>query len=176
MSQVIDTFPSPLALARLQALKVRHVVVHTAALRNPDRYRRVLARMERLKLIVLLAEEGTDRLYRIADLPQTRVGALLFSLPWSDLTPVRIAGRSLGQPFGLQGPNQFLAYLERTRPASRISLRPSTRMTGVFLDVFTGEILSEVTVEVPLSTASSTDVVVPPGRRAVLLDLRPSQD
>ena len=176
MSQVINTFPSPLALARLQALKVRHVVVHTAALRNPDRYRRVLARMERLKLIVLLAEEGTDRLYRIADFPQTRVRALLFSLPWSDLTPVRIAGRSLGQPFGLQGPNQFLAYLERTRPASRISLRPPTRMTGVFLDVFTGEILSEVSVEVPLSTDSSTDVVVPPGRRAVLLSLRPSQD
>ena len=80
----------------------------------------------------------------------------------------------VGLTFGLQGSNQFLAYLENTRPASRIRLRPPTQMTGMFLDVLTGDILREITVEAPFSTDPPTSVVVPPGRRAVILHLRPS--
>ena len=72
---------------------------------------------------MLLAEEGPDRLYRIADLPRTRVRTLLFALPWSELTFV--SGPSPGsylrgsysiaflRTFGLQGPGQFLAYLRK---------------------------------------------------------------
>ena len=183
MALAIDTFPSLVAVARLQALQVRHVVVHTARYRRPENLQRALRRLERQRVLVLLAEEGPDRLYRIADLPRTRVRTLLFALPWSELTFVRgqspgsylRASYSIGRTFGLQGPGQFLAYLENTRPASRLRLRPPTQMTGMFLDAFTGDILTEVIVEAPLSTDPPTRVVVPPGHRAVLLHLRPTE-
>ena len=182
MSQLIGTFPSLPAVVRLQALGVRHVVVHTARYRRPENLRRALTQLERRRVIVLLAEEGPDMLCRIADLPLTRVRALLFALPWSDLTFVRVesagsylrASYSIGRTFGLQGPRQLLAYLENTRADSRLMLRPPVQMTGMFLDGFTGDILGEVTVEAPSSTDPPTSVAVPPGRRAVLLHLRPA--
>ena len=83
MSQVISTFPSVPAVSRLQALRVRHVVVHTASYRRPRELTRRLAGHPDL---VLLAEEGPDRLYRLSELPQTRVGELLLTLPWSELS------------------------------------------------------------------------------------------
>ena len=183
MSRLIGTFPSLPAVARLQALRVKHVVVHMARYRRPENLRRALRRLERQRVLVLLAEEGPDRLYRIADLPRTRVRTLLFALPWSDLTFVRVesagsylrASYSIGRTFGLQGPGQFLGYLENTRAGSRLMLRPPVRMTGMFLDGFTGDILGEVTVEAPSSTDPPASVAVPPGHRAVLLHLRPTE-
>jgi hypothetical protein len=183
MALAIDTFPSLLAVARLQALRVRHVVVHTASYRRPENLRRALRRLERQRVLVLLAEEGPDRLYRIADLPRTRVRTLLFGLPWSELTFVRVqspgsylrGSHRIGRTFGLQWSGQFLAHLENTRPNSRLMLRPLVQMTGMFLDGFTGDILGEVTVEAPSSTDPPTSVAVPPGRRAVLLHLRPTE-
>ena len=180
MAQVIATFPSVPAVARLQTLGVQHVVVHTARYRRPQGIRKALARLEGWTNLVLLAQEGPDRLYRVGDVPQARVGALLLTLPWSDLTFVdgpRVgsylrASRALGLAFGLQGPDQFLAYLEDTTAGSRLMLRLPIRMTGRFLDVATGAVLGELTVEAPLDTEPPEPVAVPAGHHSVILQLR----
>ena len=80
--------------------------------------------------------------------------------------------RGLGLTFALQGPDQFHAYLEDTTTASRLMLRLPVVMTGRFIDVDTGVLLGELTVEPALATARPTRVAVPAGHRAVILQLR----
>ena len=177
---LVATFPSVVAVARMQALGVRHVVVHTSRYRRPDGIREALARLEGRPDLELVAQEGTDRLYRVKYAPSTRVGALLLTLPWPDLVfvdgpregSVLRAWSGLEVVHGLQGPDQFLAYVEDTTLDSRLMLRLPVRMTGQFLDAATGEILGEVAVEAPLAAERPTSVVVPAGHQSVILHLR----
>lgn len=181
MAQVIATFPSVPAIVRLQALGVRHVVVHTASYEEPEAIRQALTRLESRPDLVLLAQEGMDRLYGVSDVIQTRGGALLLTLPWSDLTfvdgpsPGSYLRQSLelGLTFGLQGPDQFLAYLEDTATTSRLMLQLPIPMTGRFFDAVTGVGLGELTV---LATEQPTPVAVPAGYRSVILRLRANDD
>ena len=177
MARLIATFPSVPAIVRLQALGVRHVVVHTARYPEPDAIRQALAGLERRPELVLVAQEGPDQLYRVSDVIQTRGGALLLTLPWSDLTFVDGPSEGsylrqsleLGLTFALQGPDQFLAHLEDTAAASQLMLRLPIQMTGRFFDAVTGVGLGELTV---LATEQPTPVAVPAGYRSVILQLR----
>ena len=71
LAQLVGTFPSPLAVARLRDLDVRYVMLHTAAYRRPDPIREALQRVDERRNLALIAQEGADRLYRI-DPPQPK--------------------------------------------------------------------------------------------------------
>ena len=75
---VISWFPSLPAVAQLQTLGVRYVVVHTDSISD---IRGRLARAEGRSDVTLIAQHGSDRLYRINALPEMPVGAVLRSLP-----------------------------------------------------------------------------------------------
>ena len=65
----------------------------------------------------------------------------------------------------------MLAQREDTTTVSRLMLRLPVVMTGRFIDVDTGVLLGELTVEPALATARPTRVAVPAGHRAVILQL-----
>lgn len=88
MAQLVGTFPSPLALARLRDLDVRYVMVHTAAYRRPDPIREALQRVDERRNLVLVAQEGADRLYRIDPPRPNGLDGLLAGLEWPDRVTV----------------------------------------------------------------------------------------
>ena len=179
LAQVVGTFPSPLAVARLRDLDVRYVIVHAAAYRRPDAIREAVQLGGRRDL-VLVAREGDDRLYRIGDPRPNSVDGLLVDLKWSELTfvdgpdvpgSVLRALPSLDSAFGVQGRGQLIVYMENTRPDSRVLLRLPERMVGEFLDE-SGRRLVGATVDADQGSERPTVLLVPPGHDAVLLVLR----
>ena len=175
---VISWFPSLPAVAQLQALGVRYVVVHTDSI--PD-IRGRLARAEGRPDVTLIAQDGSDRLYRINALREMPVGAVLRSLPWAELTYVErpsqlsylAGGKDIGPFFGLQRPDQMFVYLEDTSAASTLMLRLPTAMHGRFYDATTGSMVGEVMVESTTNVAGPpATVALPSDRQSMILDLR----
>ena len=176
LAQIVSTFPSVLATARLWALDVDYAVVHTARHRRP---RRILTTLEQARSrsdIGLAAEVGSDRLYRIRAAPDT--GGLA-DLEWSGLRFVREgeAGSYLraihaaGRGFGLQGPDRFVAYVQNPDRNAELTMRLPVGMSGRFVDAFTGRDLGPVTVAAASSRPPSR-VSIPGGRSAVIVSLR----
>lgn len=178
--RVIQTFPALPAVAYLQTLGVRNVIVHSADYEPAARARllRGLARLDERRGVALQAQVGSDFLYRVGGVERTPAGARLLALPWPDLTavdgpdPFLRASYGLGFALGLQGREQFVAWLEDTGPEARLLLRLPARMSGRFIDAATGEALGAVTVQAHRPTRPPVTVAAPPGRRAVLLHLR----
>ena len=174
---VISRFPSLPAVARLRALGVQYVVVHTASI--PD-IRGRLAQTTGRSDLALIAQDGSDRLYRINAPRDTPVAAALGSLTWSELTYVEQPGRrsylagweDVGQVFGLQRPEQMLVHVEETTSESTLTLRLPTAMRGRIYDATTGVVVGEVTVEAGDITGPPVPIALPPNRQAVILDLR----
>ncbi len=180
LAQLVGTFPSLLAVARLRSLDVRYVVLHTSQYRRQNAIRQTVQRLDGRPDLVLVAREGTDRLYRIGDPRLNGVDGLLAGLEWSELTFVDGPGipgsllrasQSLESVFGMQGRGQFFAHMENTRTGSRLLLRLPERMVGEFLDERGGRITG-VAVDADRGSEQPTVLSVPPGHDAVLLVLR----
>ena len=174
---IISWFPSLPAVAQLQALGVRYVVVHTDSI--PD-IRGRLARAEGRPDVTLIAQDGSDRLYRINALREMPVGAVLRSLPWAELTfeerpsqrSYLAGGEGIGAFFGLQRQDQMFVYLEDTSADSTLFLRLPTAMQGRFYDATTGSVIGEVTVESTTGvTGPPATVVLPSDHQSIILDL-----
>ena len=180
LAQVVGTFPSVVSLARLRALGVRHVVVHTASYTRPDAIRQRLAGLDDLSGVVLVATDGPDALYRLDDTPPTPIERVLAGLEWSALSfvdgpqsPGSVLRQvdSLGTTFALQRPERVVAYMEETNERSRLVVRLPTDMTGEFLDVTTGAVLRQVSVRAGSTDQPPTSLVVPSPHDAVILVL-----
>ncbi len=180
LAQVVGTFPSVVSLARLRALGVRHVVVHTASYSRPDAIRQRLARLDDPTGVVLVASAGPDVLYRLDDTAPTTVERMLGGLEWSALTfadgpqaPGSVLRQvdSLGTTFALQSPQQVVAYMEETNERSRLVVRLPNDMTGEFLDAGTGAVLGRVSVRAGAADQPPTPLIVPSPHDAVLLVL-----
>ena len=178
LARVAATFPSVLAVARLEALGVRHVVVHVSHYPRSSGIRADLDDLGGRSDVVPVAQMGPDRLYRIRDAAASGGTYGLGELPWPELRVVAgpgdgsyLRGYEAGYAFGLQGAGRFVAYLERTTAGSHLRLRLPVPMTGRFLDALTGRDLGPVAV--PAATAGQTPVrvAVPAGRR-IVVDLR----
>ena len=184
LARVLSTFPSTLAVARLQALGVTRVVVHTS--RHPQP-REMLARMEEVRGrpdLTVLGEAGADRLYRIhAEAESAPGGGLtnLTNLPWSELSVRRgsadagsylraFYGASYG--FALESSDRWVGYFENTSEEARLHLRLPVAMGGRFMDALTGADLGPAAVSPVSPEEPPATVRLPAGRRAVILSLR----
>ena len=176
-ADVVGTFPSVVANARLRVLRVPYVVIHLDAYSERAAATQALERAVRRGEIDLVAKEGSDRLYRIRPAIPTRVSALLNGLAWSEVT-LRWPGPdttlrqavSLGATFALRSPDLFVVYMETTTANSRLVLDLLVPMTGEFLDADSGAVLKEVSLR-NAQNGSPAVVAVPPGREAVVLAL-----
>ena len=180
LAQLVGTFPSPLALARLRDLDVRYVMVHTDAYRRPDPIREALQRVDERRSLALVAQEGADRLYRIDPARPNSLDDQLAGLEWPDLTfvdgpdepgSVLRAARSLDSAVGVQGPGQLVVYMENSRRGSHLLLRLPEKMVGEFLDE-NGARLAPASVPADQGSERPTVLMVPPGHDGVLLVLR----
>ena len=179
-ARILSTFPSTLAVARLRALGVTHVVVHTS--RHP-RPQEMLLRLEEARGrsgLCVVAEVGADRLYRIHPVMAGDPAALT-DLPWSELAVRRgsadagshlRAAYGVGSGFALQGADRFVAYFERTSPDAHVRLRLPTPMSGRILDALTGDDLGPATAVAVSPADPPASVYLPAGRLAVILSLR----
>ena len=179
LARLAATFPSVLAVARLQALGVRHAVVHVSRYPRSSRIRADLADLGGRSDVVSVAEIGPDRLYRIRDAAASGAGDWLADLPWSELRLVTgpgdgsyLRGYEAGYAFGLQSSERFVAYLENTFVDSHLRLRLPVRMTGRFIDALTGSDLGPVTVAADPAAQSPVRVRLPAGRRRIIVSLR----
>ncbi len=174
---VASRFPSPLAVAYLQAVGVQHVVVHTD--RIPGSFE-LLDRLRRRTDFTLIAEDGPDRLYRINALPEAPFNSLIESVNWSELTYIERPGlvsflvgwHDLGEVFGLQDTSRLLLNLERTTADSRLALSLPMPMRGQYFDGTTGEVVGNVTVEPLGRVGPPAPIDVPSGYESLVLDLR----
>ena len=179
-ARILSTFPSTLAVARLQALGVNHVVVHASRHPQSQEMLLFLEEAQGRSDLTVVAEVGTDRLYRIHPVIEGELGGLT-DLPWSELSVGRgsaDAGSHLRAFFGvrsgfaLQGADRFVGYFEHTSPDAHARLRLPTTMSGRFIDALTGGDLGPATV-VSVSPAEPPAAVrLPAGRLAVILSLR----
>ena len=103
-------FPSVLAVARLEALGVTHVVVHVSRYPRSSGIRADLDDLGGRSDVVPVAEVGPDRLYRIREAAAGGGRHGLGELPWSELRVVAgpgdgsyLRGYEAGYAFGLQG-------------------------------------------------------------------------
>ena len=175
LARLAATFPSVLAVARLEALGVTHVVVHVSRYPRSSGVRADLDELGRRSDVVAVAEVGPDRLYRIREAAASGGTHGLAELPWSELRVVAgpgdgsyLRGYDAGYAFGLQGAERFVAYLERTTADSHLRLRLPVRMTGRFLDALTGRDLGPVAVPAATAGQAPVRVAVPAGRRIVV--------
>ena len=177
LARIVSTFPSVLATARLLALDVEYAVVHTSRDRRP---RRILTTLEAARSrsdVRLVAEVGSDRLYRIRAAPEN--GGLA-GVQWSGLRLVREgeagsylrAIRAAGIGFGLQGPDRFVAYVQNPGRHANLRLRLPVGMSGRFVDAFTGHDLGTVTVAPVSSSRTSSRVSIPGERLGVIVSLQ----
>ena len=178
LARLAASFPSVLAMARLEALSVTHVVVHVSRYPRSSGMRADLAALGGRCDVVLVAEVGPDRLHWIREAAASGRNYGLAELPWSELRVVAgpgdcsyLRGYEAGYAFGLQSAERFVAYLEHTAVGSHLRLRLPARMTGRFLDALTGRERGRVAF--PTATAGQTPVrvAVPAGRR-IVVDLR----
>ena len=183
LARILSTFPSVLAVARMQALGATYAVVHTS--RHPRRQEMQL-RMEEAQGrsdLTVVAEVGADRLYRIqpAIAGAQGLGSGLTDLPWSELSVARgssdtgsyvraFHGASYG--FALQSPDRFVGYFERSAQDAQLRLRLPVPMSGRFIDALTGDNLGPVTVAPVAPEEPPAQVLLPAGRVAVILSLR----
>ena len=173
---VISWFPSLVSVARLQELGVQYVVVHTDAM--PQIQGR-LAQLAGRSDVTLVAQDGSDRLYRINDFPETPIGGVLEDVLWSEVTYVERPGREsylagsedVGPLFGLQRPEHMLVHIEDTMERSFLDLRLPTTMQGRIYEATTGHVLSEVVVESFSSAGGPVSVTLPRDQEAVILEL-----
>lgn len=175
--RVVSTFPSILAVARLQALGVSHVVVHGERHPRPRWLRRAMAESGGRTDVVLVAEAGPDRLYRIGAVSEMHGGDWLAGLPWPQLREgpggsrwLR-ATRGARGSLGLQAPGRFVAYVEDTSRNAHLLLRLPAVMSGHFTDALTGSDLGAVTVYPVATNEAPWRLPLPAGRRAVVLHL-----
>ena len=177
LGRVVSTFPSVLAVARLRALGVDHAVVHTARHARPRRIRAVLEEARLRSDLTLVAEIGSDRLYRIRSAPED--GGLA-DVPWSELVLVRTgepasylrAVDAAGYGFGLQSHDRFIGYVQNPTRNANLRLRLPVGMSGRFLDAFTGRDLGAITVASVSGSRPPARVSIPGGRRGVLVSLK----
>ena len=83
--RVVATWPSILAVARLQALGVPHVIVHGERDPRDVWVRAATARLGTRTDAGLVAEAGPDRLYRIGPVAAAHGGDWLARLPWPEM-------------------------------------------------------------------------------------------
>ena len=174
---VISWFPSLVSVARLQELGVQYVIVHTSAM--PEIQGR-LAQIAGRSDVTLVAQDGTDRLYRINDFPEMAINGVLRDVQWSEVTYVERPGylsylggsEDVGPLFGLQRPEHVLVYIENTTERSSLDLRLPKTMRGRVYDATTGDVLREVVAESVDSAGRPVSVVLPPDQQAVILELR----
>ena len=181
LARILSTFPSVLAVARLQALDVAYAVVHTSRHPRPqDVQLRLEAAQGRLGMTAV-AEVGADRLYRIDPAVESAPGGGLNDLPWSDLAVVRGSsdaasylrahyGASYG--FALQSSGRFIGYFENTAQEAELRLRLPVAMSGRFIDALTGGDLGQARAASVSPEEPPAPVRLPPGRLAVILSLR----
>ncbi|MCY3842511.1 MAG: hypothetical protein OXH69_03105 [Acidobacteria bacterium] len=181
LARVLSTFPSTLAVARLQALGVPWVLVHTSRHPQPGE---MLARLEQARgrpYLTVLGEVGADRLYRIHPEFESAPGDELADLPWSELSVRRgsadagsflraFYGVSYG--FALQNSDRWVGYFENTSPEARLQLRLPVAMSGRFIDALTGTDLGPAAVSPVSPEEPPAPVRLPASRRAVILSLR----
>ena len=183
IARLAATFPSVLAVARLQALGVKHAVVHVSRYPRSAGLRADLADLGGRSDVVLVAEVGPDRMYRIRDAAASGGGDGLAGLPWSELRVVTgprdgsyLRGYEAGYAFGLQNAERFVAYLENPSANSHLRLRLPVRMTGRYIDALTGSDLGPVTVAAGAATQSPVRVGLPAGSRRLIVSLRAGAD
>jgi|GEM_PF-2004528 len=181
LARILSTFPSVLAVARLQALDVAYAVVHASRHPRPQEVQRRLGAAQGRPEMTAVAEVGADRLYRIVPAAESAPDGGLNDLPWSDLSVVRgssdagshlraFYGASYG--FALQSSNRFVGYFENTSQEARLQLRLPVSMSGRFIDALTGSDLGPASVA-PVSPEEPPALVrLPAGRLAVILSLR----
>ncbi len=178
--RVVSTFPSVLAVARLQALGVPHAVVHASRHPRSARVRADMADLGGRSDLTLIAAVGPDRLFRIRAEPVNDLAGPLVDLPWDHLRLVGAADshsypsamRGGRNSFGLQGANHFVAYVEDTTADASLELRPPAPMKGRILDALKGSELGRITVDPIHASEDSAQVPLPAGRRAVVVSLR----
>ena len=179
LTRVVSTFPSILAVARLQALGVSHVIVHGRRHPRGAQVQAAVAQLGDRTDVGLVAEAGPDRLYRIGALSNAHGGDWLARLPWPELRAVGGPGRgsylvathAAGLSFGLQTPGRLVAYVENTSRNAHLRLRLPVPMSGRFTDALTGSDLGAVTVYPVATTDAPWRLPLPAERRAVVLDL-----
>ncbi len=168
-----------LAVARLQALGVKHAVVHASRYPRSSGIRADLEALGGRSDVALVAEVGPDRMYRIRDAAASGGRDGLAELPWSELRVVTgpgdgsyLRGYEAGYAFGLQNAERFVAYLENTAADSHLRLRLPVRMAGRYIDALTGSDLGPVTVAAVPATQSPVRVALPAGSRRIIVSLR----
>ena len=177
--RVVSTFPSILAVARLEALGVSQVIVHGGRHPRRSRIEAAVAQLGGRTDVGLVAEAGPDRLYRIGAVSAAHGGDWLARLQWPELRVVGGPGRgsyliathAAGYRFGLQAPGRLVAYVENTSRNAHLRLRLPVPMSGRFTDALTGSDLGAVTVHPVATTDAPWRLPLPPGRRAIVLDL-----
>ena len=192
LARVVSTFPSVLAVARLEALGVSHAVVYVSRHPRPARMRADLASLGGRSDVALVAEVGRDRLYAIGGrrrpgpglaagaAPAAAPGGPLLDTPWSALRLVGGAGdgsyliatHGAGDSFGLESADRFLAYVEDTSTAAHLRLRPPVPMRGRFIDGLTGSDLGPVSVRPVRASEPPATLPLPGGHRALIVSLR----
>ena len=179
VARLAATFPSVLAVARLQALGVKHAVVHVSRYPRSSGMRADLADLGGRSDVALVAEVGPDRMYRIRDAAASGGGDGLAELPWSELRVVTgprdgsyLRGYEAGYAFGLQSADRFVAYLENASAESHLRLRLPVRMTGRYIDALTGSDLGPLKVAAVPATQSPVRVGLPAGSRRIIVSLR----
>ena len=181
LARVLSTFPSTLAVARLQALGVPWVLIHISRHPQPGE---MLARLEEARGrpdLTVLGEVGADRLYRIDPEMERAPGGGLTDLPWSELSVRRgsadagsflRASYGVSYGFALQSSDRWVGYFENTSPEARVQLRLPVAMNGRFVDALTGVDLGPAAVRPVSPGEPPAPVRLPAGRRAVILSLQ----
>ena len=181
LARILSTFPSVLAVERLQALDVAYAVVHTSRHPRPQEVQLRLVAAQGRSELTAVAEVGADRLYRIEPAMESAPGGGLINLPWSELSVGRgssdagsylraFHGASYG--FALQSSDRFVGYFEHTAQDARLRLRLPVPMVGRFIDALTGDDLGPATVAPVSPEEPPAPVLLPAGRLAVVLSLR----
>ena len=176
--RVAATWPSILAVARLHALGVPHVIVHGERDPRDAWVRAATARLGTRTDVGLVAEAGPDRLYRIGPVAAEHGGDWLARLPWPELRAVGPGGGSwlvathgARNGLGPQAPGRFVAYVEDTSRNAHLRLRLPVAMRERFADALNGHDLGPATVHPVATDEAPWRLPLPARRRTVLLHL-----
>ena len=177
----LSTFPSVLAVARLNSLGVSYAIAHTSRHPQPQEMLARMAQAQGRRDLTVVSEVGADRLYRIHREFTSASSGRLTDLPWSELS-VGLGSTDAGSylrafygasyGFSLGSPDRFVGYFENTSEEARLLLRLPVAMSGRFMDALTGADLGPATVDPVSPAAPPAAVRLPAGRRAVILSLR----